>query len=83
VAENRYDWLSTKAAAARVGILPRTLYAIIDRGDVPAYKIGRLLRLRRHEVDDFLERCRVKPGQLAHLREDGPHRAMSLRRTGG
>lgn len=28
------EWLSTKAAAVRLGVTPRTLYSFIDKGDV-------------------------------------------------
>ena len=60
-------WLSTKEAARRLGITPRTLYRMIDGGELPAYKIGRVLRLLAHEVDAFTESCRVQPGELSHL----------------
>ena len=34
-------WLSTKEAAARLGITLRSLYRFIDEGDLAAYKFGR------------------------------------------
>jgi excisionase family DNA binding protein len=34
------DWFSTKEAAQYLGITPRTLYRLIDVGQVPAYKMG-------------------------------------------
>ena len=60
-------WLSTPAAADRLGITPRTLYRFIDEGQIPAYKFGRVIRLKRDEVDSFIETCRVEPGTMAHL----------------
>lgn len=57
-------WLSTAAAARRLGITPRTLYRFIDDGQLPAYRFGRVIRLKSHEVDDFIERCRIAPGTL-------------------
>jgi len=60
-------WLSTAAAARRLGVTPRTLYRLIDEGQVPAYKLGRVLRPQRDEVDASLESCRVEPGGLRHL----------------
>ncbi len=60
-------WLSSGEAAARMGIVPRTLYRLIDREGLPAYQIGRVIRLMEHEVDAFVERCRVEPGTLGHL----------------
>lgn len=60
-------WLSTPAAADRLGITPRTLYRFIDEGQIPAYKFGRVIRLKRDDVDSFIEICRVEPGTMAHL----------------
>ena len=60
-------WLSTPAAAERLGITARTLYRFIDEGQLPAYKFGRVIRLKQTDVDDYIERCRVEPGSMAHL----------------
>ena len=61
------EWLSTKEAARRLGITPRTLYRMIDEGSVPAYKMGRVLRVLGHELDAYVESCRVQPGEPSHL----------------
>jgi excisionase family DNA binding protein len=61
------QWLSTADAAKRLGITPRTLYRFIDQGDLPAYRFGRVIRLKRDEVDTFIEACRIEPGTLEHL----------------
>lgn len=60
-------WLSTKDASARLGITLRTLYRLIDEGQVPAYKFGRVIRLKESEVDAFIDSARVVPGNLNHL----------------
>lgn len=60
-------WLSTLKAANRMGITTRTLYRFIDRGDLPAYRFGRVIRLQLADVDRFVEECRVEPGSLEHL----------------
>jgi excisionase family DNA binding protein len=60
-------WLSTAEAAKRLGITPRTLYRFIDQGDLPAYRFGRVIRLKEAEVDSFIEACRIAPGTLEHL----------------
>jgi excisionase family DNA binding protein len=60
-------WLSTKEASSRLGITLRTLYRLIDEGQVPAYKFGRVIRLKESEVDSFIEGARVEPGNLTHL----------------
>lgn len=60
-------WMSTKDAAELLGITPRTLYRFIDEGDVPAYKFGRVLRLKRQDLLTYIDTCRVEPGSLSHL----------------
>ncbi len=60
-------WLSTPAAAERLGITPRTLYRFIDEGQLPAFKFGRVIRLKQEDVDVYIESCRVEPGTMAHL----------------
>ena len=61
------EFLGTQEAARRLGITTRTLYRLIDEGQVPAYKLGRVLRLKASDVDAYLESTRVKPGELEHL----------------
>jgi len=61
------EWLSTTGAARRLGITPRTLYRMIDEGQLPAYRFGRVIRLKATEIDAFIESCRIAPGELEHL----------------
>lgn len=61
------DWLSTKEAARRLGITTRTLYRLIDEGQLPAYKFGRVIRLKAGEVEEFVNAARITPGELGHL----------------
>lgn len=63
-------WLSTKEAARRLGITTRTLYRLIDGGQIPAYKFGRVIRLQEQEVEAFIESARIEPGDLEHLYVD-------------
>ena len=67
MAESEIEWLSTKEACERLGVTLRTLYRLIDEGHVPAYKIGRLIRLQAGEVDAFIDGARITPGTLEHL----------------
>jgi excisionase family DNA binding protein len=63
-------WLSTNQAAARLGVSLRTLYKFVDEGLLRAYKFGRVIRLREHEVDAFIEASLIQPGTLEHLYPD-------------
>jgi excisionase family DNA binding protein len=59
--------MGTKEAAARLGVTLRSLYRFIDEGDLPAYKFGRVIRVREEDVERYMESCRIQPGQLEHL----------------
>lgn len=48
------DWLSTAEAVRYLGITPRTLYRFIDSGLLPATRFGRLVRVRRSDLDALL-----------------------------
>jgi excisionase family DNA binding protein len=61
------NWLGTPEAAERLGITQRTLYRLIDEGQVPAYRLGRVFRVKESDLEQFLERSRVSPGSLRHL----------------
>lgn len=63
-------WLSTAEASKRLGITPRTLYRLIDGGQLPAYRFGRVIRLQEAEVDAFIQASRIQPGTLEHLYPD-------------
>ena len=67
MAREDVEWMSTAEAAKRLGITPRTLYRFIDEGQLPAYRFGRVIRLKADEVDRFIESCRIEPGTLEHL----------------
>lgn len=65
------EWLSTADAAARLGITPRTLYRFIDHGELPAYRFGRVIRVKAADIETFIEASRIEPGTLEHLYPDG------------
>ncbi|MEA3020104.1 MAG: hypothetical protein QOI47_1628, partial [Actinomycetota bacterium] len=54
-------------AARQLGITARTLYRLINEGEIPAYKLGRVLPLKLSDVEAFLDSARVQPGDLEHL----------------
>lgn len=67
MAQEEIVWMSTQEAARRLGITPRTLYRFVDEGALPAYKMGRVFRLKRSDVDAYMEASRIEPGSLEHL----------------
>jgi excisionase family DNA binding protein len=61
------SWMSTPAVAEFLGVNTRTVYRLIDEGELPAYKFGRVIRLQESDVLAFVERSRIAPGSLEHL----------------
>lgn len=67
---DQITWLSTKAAATKLGITLRSLYKAIDEGKIQAFHMGRVIRLRNPDVDAFIEASKVEAGTLRHLYPD-------------
>jgi excisionase family DNA binding protein len=67
MSSNEIAWLSTQEAANRLGVTTRTLYRFVDEGLLPAYKMGRVFRLKATDVEAFIEASQVEPGSLKHL----------------
>jgi excisionase family DNA binding protein len=59
--------MSTAKAAEWLGITPRTLYTFIDTDQLPAFRFGRVIRLKQNDIEDFVETHRVHPGEIRHL----------------
>src|SRR3954468_17990094 len=64
------QWMSTGEAARRLGVTVRTLYRLIDEGELPAYKFGRVSGLPEGEVYHFINHSRIEPGKLQPLYPD-------------
>lgn len=60
-------WMGTRDACERLGVTLRTLYRFIDEGQLPAYKMGRVIRVQESDIDEFITRMRIQPGTLEHL----------------
>jgi excisionase family DNA binding protein len=60
-------WASTADAADYLGLTTRTVYRFINDGELPAYKMGRVIRILRSDLDAFIASRRIAPGTLEHL----------------
>ena len=63
----KVQWMSSNEAAQRLGVTTATLYRFIDEGRLPAYRMGRGIRLKESELEDFERTCLIQPGSLSHL----------------
>ena len=59
------EWLDVDAAARYLDFHPNTIYRMIREGRLVALRFP--VRIRRGDLDACIERCRIKPGELAHL----------------
>jgi excisionase family DNA binding protein len=75
-------WLSTKETAERLGITLRTLYRFIDEGQLTAYRMGRVIRVKQSDVDAFIEAARIRPGTLEHLYPEARSETSTTLETG-
>ncbi|MEI7639747.1 MAG: helix-turn-helix domain-containing protein [Syntrophus sp. (in: bacteria)] len=62
--ENRYfnEYLKIEDISAYLNIKNKTLYAMVESGNIPHYKIGRLIRFKREDVDLWMEAKKVIGG---------------------
>lgn len=47
-------WLSVDEIATYLGIQPDTVYKWVSRKKMPAHKVGRLLKFKAIEIDDWV-----------------------------
>jgi excisionase family DNA binding protein len=46
-------------AATMLGVRARTVRDLIDAGRLPAYRVGRVIKVRLEDLEAFLDRHRV------------------------
>ncbi len=47
-------WLSVEEIATHLGISKETVYRWLDRGKIPAHRVGKLWKFRSSEVDQWV-----------------------------
>ena len=59
--ENRNfnEYLKVEDISAYLSIKTKTLYAMVESGDIPHYRIGRLIRFKIEDVDLWMEAKKV------------------------
>ena len=57
------EFLTVAEIAALLKVNQMTVRSWIARGELPAHRLGRRVRIRRSDFDSFLERTRIEPTQ--------------------
>jgi excisionase family DNA binding protein len=53
--------MTVKEVAKYLHVVQLTVYRMIDRGDLPAIKVGSRWRIRRQDLEDHLKRSTSQP----------------------
>jgi excisionase family DNA binding protein len=62
------DFLNIQDLSQLLRIKPSTLYSMVEKKMIPHYKVGRMVRFKRSEIDQWMEGNReecVDPGEVA------------------
>jgi putative molybdopterin biosynthesis protein len=52
-------WLTSREAADLIHVNPRTIQKLVKRKQLPASRIGRALRIRKSDIDAYMENHRA------------------------
>jgi excisionase family DNA binding protein len=56
-------FLSVQDVARRINVNPRTVNRMIERGELPAYRVSGVLRIDERDLQAYLEKNRTQPKQ--------------------
>ena len=61
-AKTEKEWFTTNELIWWLGIGRTKTYELLRSGEITSYRIGRVRRIRRRDIEAWLERNRVQPG---------------------
>lgn len=73
--------LTISELAVYLSIKQKTIYAKVEAGEIPHYRIGRLIRFRLDEIDAWLDGCRKKNQPEAERQKIKSNRRKSSKRS--
>jgi excisionase family DNA binding protein len=75
------EYISIEELSEYIGIKKSTLYATVANGQIPFYRIGRLIRFKKTEIDHWLGSLRQEPTCAMNGRSnDGKIRTPAIHR---
>ncbi|MBO0793644.1 MAG: helix-turn-helix domain-containing protein [Ktedonobacteraceae bacterium] len=57
------EMISTKEAGRMLGVTSKTVIRMIEQGQIDGYRVNFLWRLKRSDVEAYLEAHKHRPGQ--------------------
>jgi excisionase family DNA binding protein len=55
------EWLSANEAGKLIGVTGKTIIRMVEKGEITGYRVGSVWRLRRRDVESYLEAHRYGP----------------------
>lgn len=68
-------WVNVGDAAAHLGVTKDSIYRWIEENGLPAHRVGRLLRFKLSEIDDWVRRDSRQPRRANTARKRTSSRA--------
>lgn len=59
-------FLTGTEVAQRLRISPAKVYLLIQRGEIPSVKMGRNVRIRQRDMEEYIRRCLQNPFGKVH-----------------
>ena len=56
-----HDYLGVKEIAQYLGLRESFVYVLIESGRIPHYRVGRLVRFKKEDIDRWMEEHRQEP----------------------
>ena len=63
------DVMTVREVAEYLKVKERTIYRLVARGDIPAFKVGGSWRFRKGEIDQWTESNAIRPDDLGKRAE--------------
>ena len=57
------QWLRVAQVARRLGVSREVVYGLLQRGELPAWRFGKLYKVRLIDLLVFMDRSRVAPAE--------------------
>jgi excisionase family DNA binding protein len=65
------EFLSTSDVAEWLDVSTATIYKFVEKGDLPVYRLGRINKFRRCDIEEFIQKNKLVGATAIHaLKED-------------
>jgi excisionase family DNA binding protein len=54
-------WLTVKELSAYLNLKKKTVYRLVETGQIPHYRINTLIRFKKEEIDSWMASKKAKP----------------------